>query len=108
MESRPLHQRPHLRQDSIAARRHSDAEQLVAAAGGLHQAQKHPDGRGLARPVRAEEAVDGAGRDGQLDVVDGELTAAEPLRQAAAGNGRRGGAAGDGRAAPETDLVSLR
>jgi len=53
----------------------------MAAAGRLHQAEQHPDGGGLARPVRAEEAVDRAARDGQADAVNGDLSAAKALGQ---------------------------
>src|ERR1700689_5195495 len=56
----------------------------MAAAGRLDQAEQHPDGGGLARPVRAEEAVDGAVRDGEVDGVHRELAAAEALAQPAA------------------------
>src|SRR5207302_4094319 len=43
----------------------------------------HPDRGGLARAVRAEEAVHRAGRHGQVDVIHGQLAATEPLGQPA-------------------------
>ena len=55
---------------------------------GRDQAEQHPDRGGLARPVRPEEAVHAAVRDRQVDAVDGDLAAAEPLGQPA-GRDRR-------------------
>ena len=52
------------------------------ARGRPEDAAEHPDGRGLARPVRAEEAEDLAAADAEGDVVDGGEFA-ERLGQAA-------------------------
>ena len=49
------------------------------AGGRRQQGGQHVDGRGLARAVGAEEAVDLAGRDRQVDPVDG----ARPLLELA-------------------------
>ena len=73
---------------------HRLAEQRRARpAVGRDQAEQHPDRRRLARPVRPEEAVDGAVRHREVDAVDGDLAAAEPLGQArvasASGHRRR-------------------
>ena len=38
---------------------------------GFDEPEQRPEGRGLARPVRPEEARDRAGRDGEAQVVDG-------------------------------------
>jgi hypothetical protein len=66
----------------------------VAAAGRLDQAEQDPDGRGLARAVRPEEAVDAAARDGQCQVVDRHLAAAKALGQAAGGDRQAAAASG--------------
>ena len=83
VEGRPLDQRADPVQHPGGAVRHRHAEQRRAAAGRVGQAEQHPDRGGLARPVRPEEAVDRPERDGQVDVVDRELTTAEPLGQPA-------------------------
>src|SRR3546814_8494360 len=49
-----------------------DAHRARADVG---QAQQHPDGGGLARPVGAEQAEDFAAPDLERDVVDGAQTA---------------------------------
>ena len=55
---RPLDQRAHPGQDPPSGAGHPLAEQVDLPAGGQHEAEQHADGRGLARPVGAEEAVD--------------------------------------------------
>jgi hypothetical protein len=75
---RRLDQRTHLRQDLGNPGRHGLAEHLDLAAGGVYEAEQHPDQGGLARAVRAEKAVPIAGPDLEVDVVDREH-AAEPL-----------------------------
>src|SRR5262249_25347416 len=47
------------------------------------EAHQHADGGGLAGAVRTEEAEDAARRDGQVETVDGELSAAVALGEAA-------------------------
>ena len=48
------------------------AEQLHVALGWANQAERHTQRRRLAGPVRAEEAVDVAGLDVEVDVIDGQ------------------------------------
>ncbi len=55
-------------------------EQPHGPAVGAQQSQQHADGGGLARAVRAEEAGDITGRDGQVEAVE-RLGAAERLGQ---------------------------
>ena len=57
------------------------AEHRRAAGGGLQQGGEHPDGGGLAGPVRAEDAVDAAPTDREVDAVD-RPRLPEPLDQA--------------------------
>ena len=57
-------------------------EQLGLAVVGHHQPEQHPHGRGLAGAVGAEEAVDVALADVEVDVVDGAHVAVR-LGQAA-------------------------
>ena len=61
--------------------RHGVAEDAAAARRGLDETEQHPDRRGLARPVGAEEAVDRPTRHRERDPVDGDLVA-EALREA--------------------------
>jgi hypothetical protein len=67
----------------------------VAAARGEQRAE-HPDGRGLARAVGSEEAIDLAGADLEVETVDGDdvaeraAQAAGRDRAAAGGGGDRG------------------
>ena len=56
---------------------------------GAIRPEQHPDGRRLARSVRPEEAEDGAVRHEQVDVVDRDLPAPEPLGEAPGGQGGR-------------------
>src|SRR5699024_7703724 len=65
---------------------HVLAQHVHAAGGGGGKAQDDADRGGLARPVGAEEAVDAAAGDRQIDVVHGELTP-EALGQAVAADG---------------------
>src|SRR5689334_1087563 len=64
--------------DSVAPR--ITAEQPNRAAVGAKQPEQHPDGGGLARTVRAEEAGDVAGCDSQVEAVE-RPGAAERLGQ---------------------------
>src|SRR5215472_9616702 len=90
VKGRALDQRADPGQDPAGRPGGRVAEQADAAAGRVDQAEQHPDGGGLARPVRAEEAVDRTGRDGQGESVHRELAAAEPLGQPAGGDRRAG------------------
>ena len=54
---------------------------------GPDQAEQHPDRGGLAGAVGAEEPVDGAVGNGEVDRVDGDLAGAEPFRERGAFNG---------------------
>jgi hypothetical protein len=55
-----------------------EAEDAAAPLGGLEDAAEHPEGRRLASAVRAEEAVELARLDPEVDVVD-RREGAEPL-----------------------------
>src|SRR5579875_848673 len=99
VEGRSLDEGADAWQHPDRARGHGHAEQLGVPAGGVGQAEQHPDRGRLARAVRAEAAVDAAARYGQVDVVHGHLAAAEPLGQARRGYGqarRIGGRGGPG------------
>ena len=63
---------------------------------GHQQPRRHGQGRGLAGPVGADHSVDGAGRDGQGEHVDGDLLT-EGLAQPVQGERRSRGALGSGR-----------
>src|SRR5690606_10910540 len=89
VEPGPLHQCPYPRQHLTGARGHRRAQQGVAAGGGPHQPQQHPDGGGLAGAVRAEEAVDGAPRHRQVHRVHRQRrpgSPAIPFGQAGSGD----------------------
>src|SRR3990170_6442922 len=58
------------RADHLRLTGHVKPEDLGAPLGGGHQSAQHPDGRGLARPVGAEEAEDVAALDGEVHVID--------------------------------------
>ena len=64
-----------------------DAEHADVAGVGLQQPGDHAQGRGLARAVGAEQRVELAGLDGQVEPVDGRL--AEALAQFADAKRRR-------------------
>ena len=69
---RPLDQRADLRQHlARPARGIGRPEHLHLARRGQHQAEQHPHRRGLARAVGAEEAVDVALADVEVEAVDG-------------------------------------
>ena len=71
VEGRPLDQRADPWQRPPGPAGHRLPEQLDRARGGPDQPEQHPDRRGLARAVGAEEAVDRAARDDQqVDGVD--------------------------------------
>ncbi|GFF06678.1 hypothetical protein SM139_1808 [Stenotrophomonas maltophilia] len=55
--------------------RHGQAEHLDLAGTRFQQAAQHADGGRLARPVRAQEAIDLATRHGQVDIVHGQQIA---------------------------------
>ena len=57
------------------------------------QPEQQADGRGLARAVRTQKAVDHALRHGQIEVADGAM-GAETVGQTAGFNGRSGGGLG--------------
>ena len=69
---RPLDQRADLRQHLGDLGRHRPAHHLDLAAGRVHQAEQHPHHRGLAGPVRPEEAVPVPLAHLQVDPVDGK------------------------------------
>src|SRR5205085_4819789 len=58
----------------------SEAQHAQGPAGGSEQAREHGDGGALSRAVLAEEAVEAALRDAQVDSIHGELRA-EAARQ---------------------------
>ena len=64
-----------------------EAEDLDAAGGGGEQAGEHLDGGGFAGAVGAEEAEELAGRDGEVDVLNGGEVA-ETAGEACGGDGR--------------------
>ena len=68
---RTLDQRTHPRQHAPALARHPRPEHLDLAGGRQDEAEQHPDGRRLARAVGAQEAVDVARPDVEVDAVDG-------------------------------------
>ena len=63
-----------------------EAEDLDAAGGWSEEAGEHLDGGGLACAVGAEEAEELAGRDGEVDVLNGGEVA-ESTREACGGDG---------------------
>ena len=65
-------------------------EHLDLAGVGRDQAEQHPDRRRLARPVRAEEAVDRAAGHDEVDRVDGDLRAEAPGQPGRAATGPAG------------------
>jgi len=77
----------------VRVARDVDARELDAALRGDEDRGEHPQRRGLARAVRAEEAVDLAGRDAERQIVDGQR-GAEALREVEDGDagGARHGA----------------
>ena len=85
VERRAFHQRADQRQRVGLAVAASAGRARRGCPRRLDQAEQHADRRRLAGAVRAEEAVDRAGRHRQVDPVHGELAAAELLRQPAAG-----------------------
>ena len=58
-------------------------EQARVAGGGVDQAEQHAERRGLPGAVRAEQSADLTLLHAEADVVDGEHTASEALREAA-------------------------
>ena len=70
-----------LREDWTQADDVAALEEHLSLAGVIQPGHHVEEGR-LAGPVRADDAVDRALRDGEVDRVDGDQ-AAEPLRQAA-------------------------
>ena len=70
--------------------RDAQAQHFDLAFGRRQQAAQHADGGGLARAVRAEEAVDVRARHGQVDVVDRDQRA-EALGQPARADGESRG-----------------
>src|SRR6266516_2382858 len=93
VEGRALDQRPDPRQDPGGRTGDWVAEQADAAPCWVDQAEQHPDGGGLARSVRPEEAVHGSAGDGEAEIIHRDLAAAETLGQPAGGD-RRAGRAG--------------
>ena len=87
---RPLDQRADLRQHPPRGPRHLLAEQLDPSRGGQDQAEQHPDRRRLAGAVGAEEAVDVALADVEVDLVHGR-DRPEPLGQPLGADHRRRG-----------------
>ncbi len=88
IERGTLDQRADPRQDRVEPATRVAAEQPEAPRGGVHQAEQHPDRRGLAGAVRPEEPVHAARRNREVDVIDGELPAAEPHGEATRGDGQ--------------------
>src|SRR6478609_1390157 len=81
VERRALDQRADPGQHARGLLRHRGAEQPGAPRGRVREAQQHADGGRLAGPVRPEEPVHGAAGHGQVETVDGDLAAPEPLGQ---------------------------
>ena len=67
-----LHERTDVEESMPIATRERPTEQLDRAPVGMDQPCQNPHGRGLARPVRAEEAVHDARRDSQVETVERE------------------------------------
>jgi hypothetical protein len=70
--------------------RHVVAQDGHSARVGVDQPEQHPDGRGLARAVRPQEAMDAAQRHVEIQALNGDVAAlAVPvgLAQAARGDG---------------------
>src|SRR6266516_1257679 len=97
VEGRALDQRPDPRQDPGGRTGDRVAEQADAAPCWVDQAEQHPDGGGLARSVRPEEAVHGCAGDGEAEIVHRDLATAETLGQPAGGDRRAGWAGRAGR-----------
>lgn len=89
VQGRTLDERADLGKDGPGRPGHRAAQHAGRARGRLDQAHQHADGGGLARAVRTEEAEDAARRDGQVEAVHGELSAAVALGQAAGGDDAR-------------------
>ena len=68
---RVLDDRAHVGQHVAGRPGHPAPEQVDGAGGGQHQAEQHPHRGGLAGAVGAEEAVDVALADVEVDAVDG-------------------------------------
>jgi hypothetical protein len=66
-----LEQGPRESPDLAGARGHVAAEDLGPAAARLEKAEEEADGGRLAGPVRAEEAEDDAGRDLEVEALEG-------------------------------------
>src|SRR5207302_9561765 len=79
-ERRLLHERADPLERSVAGG-HAGTEDLDRSPGRVDQAEGHPDRRGLARTVRAEEAVELAALDREIEPVDGSQLAV-PLGEA--------------------------
>ncbi len=68
---------PDARADLRGVGVHGHAQHLYRAGGGLHQAQQHADGGGLARAIRPEEAEDLSAADFEIDAIhSGEVAEA--------------------------------
>jgi len=86
VKRRTLDQCAHPGQHALGVLRDPAAEQGAGPRGRAHEAEQHADRRRLARAIRPEEPVHRAVRDGERDVIDGDLAAAEPLGQAVGGH----------------------
>ena len=71
VERRLLERRPDLRSTFEPFRGDVEARDARRALGRRQERRQHVDGRRLPGPVRPEEPVDLAGRDGEVDPVDG-------------------------------------
>ncbi len=90
MERRSLHQRADPPQHPAGTGRHRGAQQRDLARRRRDQAQEHADCGGLARAVRAQEAVDRTAWNLEVDAIDSSL-ASKPLGEPAGDNRRRVG-----------------
>ncbi len=79
-ERRLLDERAYALERSVAGG-HAGTKDLDRSPGRVDQAEGHPDRRGLARTVRAEEAVELAALDREIELVDGGQLAV-PLAEA--------------------------
>ncbi len=75
VEGRVLEGHADLEADELGLSGHVVAGHEAAAARRPQQGAEHPDQGRLAGPVRAQESVDLAGGDGEVDPVDGEVVA---------------------------------
>ena len=70
VEGRSLHECTDPWEGEVRLRRYAVSEDFALASRGRDEAEQHTDGRGLARAIRAEEAIDRARGDFEVERVD--------------------------------------